>query len=327
MILEFQNLESGRDRAAIGRNLQQIERRSDVLNRLEMLRLFCAAAEANSFKEAANRLGTSPQAITRAVKELEGVVRELLFHRNTRGIRITEFGARFAVHARETLAQVDHLFHRTDQLPDAELAGAVRITAQSTIGRRYLLKALLPLAKQHPGIKLELSLTDLVADVVDEKIDIGVRLGPLRDSLFVARPVAKISFVVVAAPELVAAAGRPATLPDLSSLPTIALMDRNTGRIWPWYFADHQQITPAAPVLVTDDQEAECDAVLAGIGYGQLPAFMALPHIQSGRLVPVLEECQPDPWDLYVYRPQRGPVPARIRLVFDHIVEALSDIR
>jgi DNA-binding transcriptional LysR family regulator len=54
---------------------------------------------------------------------------------------------------------------------------------------------------------------------------------------------------------------------------------------------------------------------------------MALPHIQSGRLVPVLEECQPDPWDLYVYRPQRGPVPARIRLVFDHIVEALSDIR
>ncbi|MDB5761524.1 MAG: transcriptional regulator, LysR family [Herminiimonas sp.] len=300
-------------------------RQQDVLNRLEMLRLFCAAAEADSFKEAAARLGTSPQAITRAVKELEDTVGELLFHRNTRGIQITEFGAQFAVHAKEKVTQVDGLFRRTDRLSDADLAGAVRITAQSTIGRRYLLKSLLPLASRHPGIKLELSLTNLVADVVDKKIDIGVRIGLLRDSRFVARSVAKISFFVVGTPELVAARGRPTTLQDLSSLPTTALMDGNTGRIWPWYFAGSQPITPATSALVTDDPEVECDAVLAGIGYGQIPSYLAEPYIRSGRLVTVLDEYQPDPWDLYVYRPQRGPVPARIRLVFDHIVEILSD--
>lgn len=290
-----------------------------------MLRLFCAAAEADSFKEAAARLGTSPQAITRAIKDLEDAVGELLFHRNTRGIQITGFGTQFALQAREMVTQVDHLFRRTGRLPDTELAGAVRITSQSTIGRRYLLKSLLPLASSHPGMKLELSLTDLVADVVDDKIDIGVRIGQLRDSRLVVRPVAKVAFFVVGTPDLAAAKGRPDTLQDLAQLPTTALKDGNTGRIWPWYFAGNQQLTPAMPALVTDDPEVECEAVLAGIGYGQLPSFLAVPLIRAGRLVTVLDDYRPDPWDLYVYRPQRGPVPARIRLVFDHIVDALSD--
>jgi DNA-binding transcriptional LysR family regulator len=295
-----------------------------VLNRLEMLRIFCAAAEADSFKDAATRLGTSPQTITRAVKELEEAVGELLFHRNTRGVQITEFGAQFALDAREKVTQVDGLFRRADPLLDAELSGAVRITSQSTIGRRVLLKTLLPLALRHPGIKLELGLSNRVADVVDDKIDIGVRIGPLRDNGFIARSVAKISFAVVGTPELLAAKGRPTTPQDLANLPTTVLVDPNTGRPWPWYFAGHQPITPAAPALVTDDPEAECDAVLAGIGYGQIPSYLTQSHIRSGRLITVLDQYSPDPWDLYVYRPQRGPVPARIRLVFDHLVEALS---
>jgi DNA-binding transcriptional LysR family regulator len=217
------------------------------------------------------------------------------------------------------------LFRRTDRLLDADLTGAVRITVQSTIGRRYLFKSLLAMASQHSGIKLELRVTDLVADVVDERIDIGVRIGFLRDSRFVARSVAKISFIVVGTPELAAAKGKPATPQDLSNVPTTALTDPNTGRIWPWYFTGSQQITPAAPALTTDDPEVECDALLAGIGYGQIPSYLAAPHIGSGRLITVLDEYRPDPWDLYVYRPQRGPVPARIRLVFDHIVDTLSD--
>jgi DNA-binding transcriptional LysR family regulator len=289
-----------------------------------MLRLFCAAADASSFKEAATRLGSSPQAITRAIKDLEDLVGELLFHRNTRGIQITEFGARFAAHARESVTQVDSLFHRTNRLHEKDLAGAVRITANSTIGRRFLLKSLLPMAAQHPEIKLELSLSDLVADVVDEKIDIGVRIGFLGDSRFVARSVAKVSFFVVGTPELAATRGKPTSLQDLSNVPTTVLMDRNTGRAWPWYFAGGQQMSPAAAALTTDDPEVECDAVLAGVGYGQIPSYLAVPHIRSGRLITVLDEYNPAPWDLYVYRPQRGPVPARIRLIFDGIVEALS---
>lgn len=295
-----------------------------MLNRLEMLRLFCAAAEASSFKEAAARLGTSPQAITRAVKELEEAVGELLFHRNTRGVQITEFGAQLVVHARDGVSHIDNLFHKHSRLPDAGLTGVVRVTAPRAVGRRYLTNALLPLLTRHPGIRLEMQLTDVVADVVDERIDIGVRIGHLRDSRLVARAITKVPFVVVGTPKLIAARGKPTTPQDLQHLPMTALTDHNTGRIWPWFFGN-QTMVPAAPAFVTDDPEVEFSAMLAGIGYGQVLAQMAEAHLRSGRLVSVLDDYQPAPWDLYVYRPRRGPVPARIRLVYDHIVEALSD--
>ena len=100
-----------------------------MLNRLEMLRIFCTAAEARNFKEAATRLGVSPQAVTRAVKELEGHVGELLFHRNTRHTRITEFGEQLALRARIGLRTVDGLFLKSGQEQDSGLSGLVRITA------------------------------------------------------------------------------------------------------------------------------------------------------------------------------------------------------
>ena len=78
---------------------------------------------------------------------------------------------------------------------------------------------------------------------------------------------------------------------------------------------------PRAPAFATDDTRAEADAVLAGIGFGQLAAPLAQPHLRAGRLVEVLPEFRPEPWGLSVYRPQRGPVAARIRLVFDRLVE------
>ena len=84
------------------------------------------------------------------------------------------------------------------------------------------------------------------------------------------------------------------------------------------------QIVPALPRFASNDGDAECEAILAGVGFGQLPAYLADPHIAAGRLVPVLQELMPDPWDIYVYRPQRGPVPARIRLVFDSCVAAFG---
>jgi len=294
-----------------------------MLNRLEMLRLVCAAADASSFKEAAAKLGTSPQAITRAVKDLEDELGELLFHRNTRGVQITEFGARFTAQAREMVGQVDRLFEPV-HTAEGELAGTVRITAPRSIARFYLTQPLLELARAHPGIKLELNLTEALADVVDEKIDIGVRIGQMRDSRLVVRPVGKVAFAVVGTPEL-AARMRPATLRDLGQMPVTALNVPNTGRLWHWYFADGQQFMPTAPAFVADDPETERDAVLAGLGYGQLSGFLYADYLASGQLVTVLDEYAPPPWDIYVYRPQRGPVSARVRLVFDHLVAALQN--
>ena len=295
-----------------------------MLNRLEMLRIFCAAAEARNFKEAAIRLGISPQAVTRAVKELEGHVGEVLFHRNTRRVQISEAGARLAMQAKASVAGVDGIFDRRRESPEL-VSGTVRITAPLGVGKDYLIPMLAELKTQHPGLHFYLRLTDLAIDVVEEQIDVGVRMGFLRDSRYVARAVAPVPFRIVGSPALIATYGEPTSLQELGEMPTIVSMDPNNGKAWPWFLANGQQWSPRHPAFAIYDTRAECDAVVAGLGFGQIPEFQAQPFIRAGRLIEVLPELAPDPWNLYVYRPQRGPVPARTRLVFDWLVKNFSD--
>lgn len=296
-----------------------------MLNRLEMLRLFVAAAEAKSFKEAALRLHVSPQAVTRAVQELEEHLGELLFHRNTRANRITDFGARLAAEARAAVQGVDALFQRASPLPDNELAGLVRLTAPKALGQHFVMPLLAELGREFPGLRLDLRLSDRPADVVDEQIDIGVRVGFLRDSRFVARAVAKVHFHTVASPALVAAVGEPRTLADLQQRPVTVVMDPATGKPWPWFLKDGEEWLPQTWAFATDETLAEFAAVQAGLGFGQVVSLLTIPLLRSGELRRVLPQLEPDPWNLYVYRPQRGPVAARIRLVFDRLVDFFAD--
>lgn len=295
------------------------------MERLELLKVLCAASESTSFRGAAMKLGRSPQDITRAVQELERELGEVLFHRSTRKIQITQFGERFAMRARDALAAVDGLFDTRVSAPDSDMQGRVHITAPGAIGRRFLAPVISRLASAHPGLIIELSLSEKVADVVDERIDIGIRIGFMRDQRFVARPAARIGFEVVAAPSLIDEHARPESITDLQALPVTALMDINSGKAWPWHFKSGQQFLPHRANFITDDPETECEAVLNGMGFGQLPWYLALPHIRSGRLVPVLHAHAPDPWQICVYRPQRSPVPRRVRIVFDEIMRTLSD--
>ena len=296
-----------------------------MLNRLEMLRLFVAAAEAKSFKEAALRLHVSPQAVTRAVQELEEHLGELLFHRNTRANRITDFGARLAAEARGAVQGVDALFQRASPLPDNEPAGLVRLTAPKALGQHFVMPLLAELGREFPGLRLDLRLSDRPADVVDEQIDIGVRVGFLRDSRFVARAVAKVHFHTVASPALVAAVGEPLSLADLQQRPVTVVMDPATGKPWPWFLKDGEEWLPGTWAFATDETLAEFAAVRAGLGFGQVVSLLTIPLLRSGELRRVLPQLEPDPWNLYVYRPQRGPVAARIRLVFDRLVEFFAD--
>lgn len=297
-----------------------------MLNRLEMLRIFCCAAELGSFKEAAIRLAISPQAVTRAVQELERLQGELLFHRNTRQVQLSAFGAKLAILARQAVQQVDQLFEHDDVDSGDEPAGLVRLAAPASLARTVILPTLTDLALRHPKINFDLRLSDELVDVVNEKIDIGVRIGVLRDNRFVARKVAKTQLYVVGTPACIARHGAPRVFEDLNRLPTTAMHDRNTGRAWPWMFADGQHIYPTGARFICDDAEAELSAVLAGLAFGQLPSFLADRHIAAGRLVAVMRAVEPAPWDIYIYRPQRGPLAQRLRLVFDAVGDALAQL-
>ena len=294
-------------------------------NRLEALRVFTVAADSRNFRDAAQRLAVSPQVVTRVVKELEDELGEPLFHRNTRGVQLSDFGQQLLDRAREAVQGVDQLFHRSGRRQPSELAGTVRVTAPISLGRRGVLQALADCLPAHPGLQIDLRLSDALAQVVDQQIDVGVRIGPMRDSLFVARPVAPIRLEVVGTPALAARVGIPQSLDELSAgQPTTALIDHNSGRPWPWLFSEGRQVSPPRPVFTSDDADAEFDAICAGVGWGQVADFMAASLLARGQLVRALEAERSPPWSLYVYRSQRAPVPARTRLVFDTLVQALG---
>ncbi|MBU1620773.1 MAG: LysR family transcriptional regulator [Gammaproteobacteria bacterium] len=295
-----------------------------MLNKVELLRIFCAAAESDSFKAAAVRLGISPQAVTRAVQQLEQSTGEVLFHRSTRHIRLTRFAEGFAIQAKHSLQQLDALFQQHQAVSNHTIAGLVRLAAPKVI-RPILMPVLSALAQQHPALQLDLRLSDQLADVVDEQIDVGVRIGLIRDNSFIARKVADVGLFLTASPLLLSKYGVPLDLEQLAELPTTALMDKATGRAWHWYFQEGQLWSPKKISFVADDSETEADATLAGLGVSQLASCMAIPHLRTGALVRLLPGLDPKPWPLSVYRPQRGPVPERVRLVFDTLIKALSD--
>ncbi|MCW3502307.1 LysR family transcriptional regulator [Burkholderia cenocepacia] len=295
-----------------------------MLNRLDILKIFAAAATAPTFREAAARLGVSPQVVTRAVRELEEMLGETLFHRTTRSIRITAFGQSFAREVQGALAVVDGLFAPATGQRD-EPVGVVRITAPSGMGRHYVQPILTGLMQRYPGLVPDLRLSDVPSPVVDEQIDIGVRVGAIGDNRFVARMVGPLPMWVVAAPALIRRLGEPKNRKALEAMPVTCLIDRASGRPWPWMFRGEQQFVPPSPAYLTDDTEVEIEAVCAGVGVGQCAEYLVRPYVRKGRLVRVLPSLEPEPWKLHVYRPRRGPMPRRIRVVYDELVAKLAD--
>ncbi|HSI37465.1 MAG TPA: LysR family transcriptional regulator [Methylotenera sp.] len=293
-------------------------------NQLEMLRIFKVVAESANFKEASVRLGVSPQSVTRAIKELEELLGEPLFYRSTRNTTITEFGKQMAQKSEGVIDQIDALFKPNKSASSQRLEGLVKITMPNSLGQQYLLPALNDFLKEHPGIQFDLRFSNLIDNVVADQMDIGVRVGFFSNNRNVARRANEMRFHIVGSPELIAKTGVPNKVDDLFQMPYTGLIDLNTGRMWPWSFANASDGFSTPPAFVTDDPEAELTAVLAGIGYGQLGDFLCEKYIRDGKLMAVLPEQAPSPWGIYVYRPQRGPVAERVRVVFDYLVKVLS---
>jgi DNA-binding transcriptional LysR family regulator len=257
------------------------------------------------------------------VQALERELGEVLFHRNTRNVRLSDAGRAFADRATVALDQVDALFGRgAEELSAA--TGLVRVTAPTMVGRRLLLPAVARLLSGNPGLFLDLRFTDEVVDPVALGIDVGVRAGRMGDNRQVARVVSSMSLCVCAAPGLLRGLPPVKSRRDLDLVPTTRLIDRNTGRPWPWSLKGEPDFVPARPALATDDPEAESAAVVEGAGIGQLARPLVNDLLAAGRLVELLPRLAPPAWPLSVYRVQREPVPRRVRLVFDALVAALQ---
>lgn len=275
-----------------------------IMDRLEMLRTFVAVADHASFAEAARRLRVSPTAASRAVAALEESLGTALLRRTTRSVRLTGEGALYLERCRAALADLD----------DAALAlrghgatpgGTLVITAPVTFGRLHILPVVTGLLQAYPALTVELTLVDRVVRLVDEGIDIAVRIGDLSDSSLHALKVAEVRRILVASPAYLASRGTPANAADLHNHAIISFTEIDRAHEWRFGAAGKPAIR-IEPRLTVNTADAAIAAAADGAGIARVLSYQAIDAIAAGRVVSLLDDCAPPPIPVHlVYQANR----------------------
>lgn len=261
------------------------------MDRLDTLRTFVSVAENMSFADAARKLRISPTAASRAVATLEQSLGAVLLRRTTRSVRLTDEGATYLDRCRAALAELD----------DASLAlrghgatpgGRLVITAPVSFGRRHILPVTVGLLRDHPGLEVELTLIDRVVRLVDEGIDVAVRIGDLSDSSLQALKIAEVRRIIVASPAYLASAGTPQNIPALHDHTLISFTELDRAHEWRFGPAGKPAIR-IEPRLTVNTADAAIAAAIDGVGIARVLSYQALDAIAAGQLVAILGEFAP----------------------------------
>jgi DNA-binding transcriptional LysR family regulator len=248
--------------------------------------LFMRAAALANLSAAAREFGLSPAVASARIAGLERMLGTRLLHRTTRRVSVTQEGEIFAAHARELLDAAEAARASVGRAR-AHPHGRLRVTMPSSLGRQHISPLIAAFLRAYPGVTVELRMTDQIVHLVDEGIDLAIRIGALKDSTLVARKLASNRRVLCASPAYLAAHGTPRHPADLAGHECVILADQRD-----WSF-----VTPTGVIdvrvsgrLVTDNGEVIRDALAAGIGIGLKSTWSVAPLLASGELVTVLDD-------------------------------------
>lgn len=295
------------------------------INRSGEMEVFAQVVDSQSFSAAARRLSLTPSAVSKLVARLEARLGARLLVRSTRGLHLTPEGAGFHARARGILASMAEAEREVSQASAPR--GRVRVNANVPFGRHCLLPLMGEFLARYPEVFIDLVLTDQVVNVREEKTDIAIRTGPLRDSGLVSRELGASRFVVVAAPVYLARRDAPADPAALAQHNCLGFGFVRHTQTWPFVDAagGRVQIAPRGNMHVSDGETMRVLA-LEGVGLARLARFHVGPDIAEGRLVPVLEDFNPGDTDA-VHAVFIGPgkeLPARVRAVLDFLYERVT---
>ncbi len=291
------------------------------MDRLDRLRVFVAIADKASFTEAARALGVSPTAASRGVAELETSLGVALLRRTTRSVALTPEGAAYLERCRRVLEELDDAA-RSIRGDKADPRGLLIVTAPVLFGRMHILPIVTHLLRAYTELDVRLGLTDRFTRLVEEGVDVAVRIGDLADSSLHATRVAEVRRVLVASPAYVAARGAPATPADLSDHDIIAFEGFILNGEWR-FGPKLETVVRCEPRLVTDSIEAAIDAAIEGIGIARALSYQTDHHVAAGRLSYLLSDVEPPPWPVnLVYQANRLRAP-NVRAFLDEARRAL----
>lgn len=259
----------------------------------DMLAAFVKVADHRSVSAAAADLGIGKSLVSKRVAHLEEAVKATLFSRSTRKVALTPAGEVYLDYARRALLDAAAADERLRNLR-ADLSGQLRLTAPVSWGQRVLARLLPEFLARHPAIDIELLLGDRMMDIAHERVDIALRWTPVPAQDLVATPVARVEWVICAAPAYLERAGAPQQPADLARHPCMGYWRESSDDGWQLLRGDER-----APVRVhgryhVNDTEAVAQAALAGLGVALLPHYACDENLASGRLLRVLPDWTPD---------------------------------
>lgn len=282
---------------------------------------FVRVVEAHSFVAAAQSLGMSPSAISKAVSRLEERLGARLLNRTTRSLSMTDLGTSFYERCRQALGQLDHAESEVSESRGVP-RGRLRVDVPNSLGRRIVVPALPRFIAQYPELNVQMSMNDRLVDLVQEGIDAGLRVGTLSDSSLIARRVGMLRGVTCASPEFIERVGTPRSPDDLKPEHCIAMfkLGNNQTREWLFRRADATQTIIPSASLSFSDPESAVAAAISGAGFVRSLDFTVEAHIATGLLVPVLEDWNDGAWwPVSVVYPQHRQPTAKIRAFIDFV--------
>ncbi|AOE63056.1 LysR family transcriptional regulator [Pseudomonas corrugata] len=292
------------------------------MDRFQEMQVFIAVAQESGFSAASRRLGLSAASVTRAVAALEQRIGTPLLVRTTRNVYLSEAGQRFLEDSRRILGDLQEA-EDSAAGSHAQPRGQLTITAPVLFGQLFVTPILVEYLQQYPEVVINALLLDRNVSMVEEGMDVAVRIGELPDSNQHAVRVGEVRLVVCGSPEFFARHGRPRHPQDLERLPVVA--SSAIGQVRSWTFVDAGQTLAVRPVprLMVTANQAAITAASQGLGMTRVLSYQVAGEIASGGLEIVLADFELPPLPIHVLYQGGRNAPARVRSFVDFTVSAL----
>ncbi|WP_457934768.1 LysR family transcriptional regulator [Pseudoalteromonas sp. SCSIO 43210] len=293
------------------------------MDKLTTMKTFLAVVQEGSFSKAADKLDISPQLVSKYISALEDNLHTRLLHRTTRKVSVTEAGNQYYQRCQQVLVDIEDMENSLNNLSE-NVSGLLSISAPMSFGTKHLAGLLVDFQKQYPNLKLDLRLTDQYVDIVEQGIDIALRIGVLKNSTLIAKKIAPIHLAVFASPDYLERHGTPQTLLDLQSHNYLRYsLSEPTKRLFG--VNELKSELKLESNFVANNGDLLLNTAIAGGGIAMQPTFIAGEALAQGKVVRILQDYEPDPMGLYMVYANRQFLPSKVRAFVDFASDFYGD--
>lgn len=296
------------------------------MDRLESMAIFLAVVDEGGFAAAARKLKISPPVVTRAVSELEAAMNVRLLTRTTRVVRVTDAGMRYASDCRRVLADIAEMEDVASGTHGA-VRGRLVVTAPALFGRMYVTPIVMAYLRRYPETEVECRFADRVVNMMDEGVDVAVRIGQLQDSSYQAIPVGQVRRVLCASPGYLEQHGTPLVPAELKQHVIVSANGVTPSQDWRFMKDDTPTVVRVQPRLAVMSNDEAIIAALDGFGITRVLSYMVAPHLSDGRLVEVLRTHETAVLPVHVMQHEGRHAARKVRAFLDMAINELRGAR